>query len=66
MSQTLLTNALYVPTTILPDTTKLILLKLYLIFSGNNRSATLGVQAFQQGQKPQQPGAQQSPTISPM
>ena len=32
----------------------------------NNRSATLGVQAIQQGQKPQQPGAQQSPTISPM
>jgi hypothetical protein len=32
----------------------------------NNRSATLGVQAQQQAQKPQQPGAQQSPTISPM
>lgn len=32
----------------------------------NNRSATLGVQAIQQGQQPQQPGAQQSPLVSPM
>ena len=32
----------------------------------NNRSATLGVQAQQQAQQPQQPAAQQSPTISPM
>ena len=32
----------------------------------NNRSATLGVQAQQQAQQPQQPAAQQSPTMSPM
>jgi hypothetical protein len=32
----------------------------------NNRSVTLGVQAQQQAQQPQQPAAQQSPTISPM
>lgn len=32
----------------------------------NSRRATIGVQAQQQAQQPQQPGAQQSPTISPM
>ena len=31
----------------------------------NSRSATLGVQAQQQAQQPQQPGAQQSPVVSP-
>ncbi len=40
-TQALYTNTLYVPTTILPDLTKRILLKIFIIFSGNNRSVTL-------------------------
>jgi hypothetical protein len=40
-SQSLTTNSLYVPATVLPDTSHRILIKIYLIFSGNNRNATL-------------------------